>query len=150
MHPIVLEATKEYLKPEIPDLRVGDTLRVHHKIKEGGKERVQIFEGILIAKRGGKGLNASIKLRRESVGAIWVERIFPLHSLSIVKIEKVKSAKVRRAKLYYLRHLVGKKLKLKVKKVKNDISKKSSGQMGRDFSQTVSAEKGAKNLKPKS
>jgi len=95
-----------------PEIKVGMTVKVHQKIKEGNKERIQIFEGIVIAKKHGKGISSTITVRKVVEG-IGVERIFPLHSPSIEKIEVVKSAKVRRAKLYYLRTAKGKKARLK-------------------------------------
>lgn len=96
------------LKKNIPDLRAGDRVRVHQKIKEGSKERVQVFEGLIIKTKGGKGIGGSFTVRRISL-SVGIEKTYPLHLPSIVKIEKVKSAKVRRAKLYYVRGLVGKK-----------------------------------------
>ena len=112
---------KSQLK-ELPDIYPGDTVKVHQKIKEsfgvaqdkGEKERIQIFEGVVIAKKHGKGISATITVRKV-VDGVGVERIFPIHSPSIEKIEIVKSAKVRRAKLYYLRHTKGKKAKIKKK-----------------------------------
>lgn len=101
-----------YLKKNLPDIRPGDTIRVHQIIKEGEKEKVQIFEGIVIAKKHRKEIGATVTVRRE-VSGIGVEKIFPLHSPLIQKIEIVKKGKVRRAKLYYLRKAVGKKSKIK-------------------------------------
>lgn len=98
----------------LPDIKPGDTIKVHQKIKEGDKERIQIFEGIVIAKKHGKGINCNITVRKV-VDSIGVERIFPIHSPSIEKIEVIKRVKVRRAKLYYLRTAKGKKAKLKRK-----------------------------------
>ena len=101
-----------------PELRPGDTIKVHQKIKEasptGEKERIQIFEGIIIAKKHGKGISTTITVRK-IVDGIGVERIFPIHSLSIDKIEVIMHGKTRRAKLYYLRTAKGKKAKLKRK-----------------------------------
>lgn len=97
------------LKKELPDIQPGYTVIVHQKIKEGDKERTQKFEGIVISRRGGQGLSATITVRKISEG-VGVEKIFPLHSPAITKIEVVKKAKVRRAKLYYLK---GYKKKLK-------------------------------------
>lgn len=91
--------------------KVGNTIKVHVIIKEGGKERIQVFQGDVIAKRG-SGLGASFTVRKVSFG-IGVERIFPLHSKLIKKIDVVRQGKVRRAKLYYLRNLKGKAAKLK-------------------------------------
>ena len=98
----------------VPAIRPGDIIRVHQKIKEGDKERIQIFEGVVIARKHGKGISSTITVRKvvEQVG---VEKIFPVHSPSISKIEVVKSSKVRRSKLYYLRTAKGTKAKLKHK-----------------------------------
>lgn len=96
------------LKKNIPDLRSGDRVRVHQKIKEGAKERIQIFEGLIIKTKGGQGIEGSFTVRRISLG-VGVEKTYPLHMPSVIKIEKVKSAKVRRAKLFHVRNLVGKK-----------------------------------------
>jgi large subunit ribosomal protein L19 len=104
---------KEQLK-NLPELRPGDTIKVHQKIKEGDKERIQIFEGIIIAKKHGKDVSTTITVRKV-VDGVGVERVFPIHSPSIDKIEVVKHGKVRRAKLYYLRTAKGKKAKLKRK-----------------------------------
>jgi large subunit ribosomal protein L19 len=97
-----------------PDFRVGDTVRVHFKIREGEKERIQLFEGVLIAERGG-GVARSITVRKISFSQ-GVERIFPVSSPRIDKIEVVQSGQVRRAKLYYLRDLKGKKARIKERK----------------------------------
>jgi large subunit ribosomal protein L19 len=96
------------LKKNIPQLRVGDRVRVHQKIQEGKKERIQIFEGLVIKTKNGKGINASFTIRRISLG-VGIEKTYPIHLPSITKIEKIRSAKVRRAKLYYVRDLTGKK-----------------------------------------
>ena len=98
----------------MPDIRPGDTVKVHQKIKEGDKESIQIFEGLVIARKHGKGISSTITVRKvvESIG---VERIFPIHSPSVAKIEVVKSGKVRRSKLYYLRTAKGTKARLKKK-----------------------------------
>lgn len=98
----------------MPDIRPGYTVKVHQKIKEGDKERIQIFEGVVIARKHGKGISSTITVRKV-VDSIGVERIFPVHSPLISKIEVVKSGKVRRSKLYYLRTAKGKKAKLKKK-----------------------------------
>jgi large subunit ribosomal protein L19 len=102
----LLELEKEYLRADIPDFRPGDTVRVHVKVREGSKERIQVFQGVVIARRGG-GTRESFTVRKIS-GSIGVERIFPLHSPTIEQIEVVRRGKVRRAKLYYLRKLRGK------------------------------------------
>ena len=95
-----------YLRSDIPEFRAGDTVRVHVKVREGEKERIQLFQGAVLARRGG-GTRASFTVRKMS-GSVAVERIFPLHSPSIAKIEVTRRGKVRRAKLFYLRGLRGK------------------------------------------
>jgi large subunit ribosomal protein L19 len=102
----------KFMKKNIPDIHTGDTIKVHQKIKEGDKERVQIFEGLVIATHGGKTLDGTFTVRKESFG-IGVERIFPIHSPRVVKIERVKQSKVRRSKLYFIRELSGKNARLK-------------------------------------
>jgi large subunit ribosomal protein L19 len=106
---------KPYLKENLPDLRPGDTVRVHQKIKEGDKEKIQIFEGLIIARKHGKEIGSTITVRKV-ISGIGVEKIFPLHSPTIEKIEVLKREKVRRAKLYYLRKAKGKRAKLKEKR----------------------------------
>ena len=103
--------TSQYMKEELPQMNVGDTVRVHVKIKEGARERVQVFEGTIIARKHG-GIEESITVRRLSYGC---EKVFPVHSPSIVKAETVRRGKVRRAKLYYLRNRLGKAAKVKEK-----------------------------------
>ncbi|MDO8526536.1 MAG: 50S ribosomal protein L19 [Deltaproteobacteria bacterium] len=107
---IVERIEKAYLKKEITPFRPGDTIRVFAKIKEGEKERLQAFEGVVLRNRGG-GSRASITVRKISYG-VGVERIFPLHSPVIDRIEVVHAGKVRRARLYYLRKLSGKKARI--------------------------------------
>ena len=99
------------MRTDLPAMEIGDLLKIHLKVTEGTRERIQIFEGYLIARDGG-GLIETITVRRVSYG-IGVERILPLHSPKIAKIEKVRSGKVRRAKLYYLRDRVGKAARIK-------------------------------------
>ena len=99
--PIVKHLKKEQLK-DLPEFRVGNTVKVHNRIKEGGKERIQIFEGLVIARKGGNGANATFMVRKISSG-VGVERIYPLHSPNIAKLEVVKDDDVRQAKLYYVR-----------------------------------------------
>ncbi|MDP2641499.1 MAG: 50S ribosomal protein L19 [Candidatus Yanofskybacteria bacterium] len=104
--------TKAQLKQDLPDIKPGDTIRVHQKVKEGAKERIQVFEGTVLAQKHGRGLNATMTVRKISMG-VGVERIFPIHSPSITKIEVMKRSKVRRAKLYYLRDAKGARARLK-------------------------------------
>lgn len=110
---LIQELNKEQLSKEMPKVKVGDTVRVHVKVKEGSRERIQIFEGIVIAEKHG-GIEKTITVRRISYG-IGVEKVFPLHSPSIDTIEVVRSGAIRRAKLYYLRGRVGKSAKVKEK-----------------------------------
>ncbi len=98
------------MKQEAPVIEVGSTVRVHIKIKEGSKERIQIFEGTVIAKKHG-GVSETFTVRRISYG-VGVEKVFPVHSPNVVKVETVRRGKVRRAKLYYLRGRVGKAAKI--------------------------------------
>lgn len=98
---IVKNISSTQLK-QLPEFRTGSTVKVHQRIKEGGKERVQIFEGLVIAKKGGQGVNATFTVRKIASG-VGVERIYPIHSPNIVKLEVVKPGAVRRAKLYYVR-----------------------------------------------
>ena len=105
--------TSQYMKEELPQMNVGDTVRVHVKIKEGARERVQAFEGTIIARKHG-GIEESITVRRLSYG-VGCEKVFPVHSPNIVKVETVRRGKVRRAKLYYLRDRVGKAAKVQEK-----------------------------------
>jgi large subunit ribosomal protein L19 len=102
---------KNELRSDLPAFQVGDTVRIHVKIKEGDKERIQIFEGIVIARKNGD-LRSTFTVRKTSFGQ-GVERIFPLHSPVIEKIEVVRRGRVRRAKLYYLRNLRGKAARIK-------------------------------------
>ncbi len=104
----------KHLKENIPDFNTGDTLRIYVKIIEGDKERIQIFQGTVISRKGG-GVSESFTVRKVSAG-IGVERVFPLHSPNISKIQVMKRGKVRRSKLYYLRGLKGKKARIAEKK----------------------------------
>ncbi len=111
---IVQEIGKEQLRNDLPEFRVGDTIKVHFNIKEGSKERVQIFQGIVIRKRGAQ-ISKTFTVRKISNG-IAVERIFPLHSPAIKKIDVVRFGRVRRAKLFYLRKATGKAARVKEKR----------------------------------
>ncbi|OGZ69477.1 MAG: 50S ribosomal protein L19 [Candidatus Staskawiczbacteria bacterium RIFCSPHIGHO2_02_FULL_42_22] len=113
---IKLQTFNKAQEKQMPDIRPGDTVRVHQKIKEGDKERIQIFEGIVIARKHGKGISSTITVRKV-VDQVGVERIFPVHSPSLAKIEVTKSSSVRRSKLYYLRTAKGAKGKLKNKEL---------------------------------
>ncbi len=110
MNPTVREIAKPYLKAQIPDFRAGDTVSVAVRIVEGDKERIQRFEGVCIARQG-SGLNETFTVRRVSFG-VGMERIFPIHSPRIESIKVIRHGRVRRAKLYYLRELRGKKARL--------------------------------------
>lgn len=110
---ILSSIDKAQCKSNIPSFRVGDTIRVHAKVVEGDKERIQVYEGVVIG-RAGTGSRETIRVRKLSYG-VGVERIFPLHSPLIDKIELAKEGKVRRAKLYYLRELRGKAARIKEK-----------------------------------
>ena len=110
---LIKELNKETLQNEVPSVQIGDTVRVHVKVKEGSRERIQVFEGTVIAKKHG-GIEETITVRRISYG-IGGEKVFPVHSPSIDTIEVVRNGDVRRAKLYYLRGRVGKGAKVKEK-----------------------------------
>jgi large subunit ribosomal protein L19 len=103
-----------YLRDDIPDIAAGDTVRVHVRVVEGGRERIQVFEGVVIARSGG-GVRETITVRKVSFG-IGVERIFPIHAPIVQKFEVIRRGKVRRAKLYYLRDRVGKATRIKEKR----------------------------------
>ncbi|HOV27565.1 MAG TPA: 50S ribosomal protein L19 [Pseudobacteroides sp.] len=110
---IIKAIEKEQLKTDLPQLNIGDTVRVHVKVKEGNKERLQAFEGTIIGKKG-EGIKETFTVRRISYG-VGVERVFPVHSPRLDHIDVVKRGKVRRAKLYYLRERLGKAAKVKQK-----------------------------------
>ena len=105
---------REQMRLDIPDFRAGDTVKVHAKIKEGDKERIQVFQGVVVRRRKGK-MGATFTVRKVSYG-IGVERIFPLHSPNIDRVEIVSKGKVRRARLYYMRQLKGKAARIKEKR----------------------------------
>ena len=115
MHPFI-ETQKEWLRTNIPPFRPGDTVRVNVRVREGEKERLQAFEGVCIARRG-SGVSETFTVRKISNG-VGVERIFPVHSPMIGDLAVVRRGRVRRAKLYYLRHLTGKAKRIKEKKVR--------------------------------
>lgn len=107
----IKKLTEECLKKEVPVIKIGSTVKVHVRIKEGDRERIQIFEGTVIAKNN-SGIAETFTVRRVSYG-VGVERVFPVHSPNVAKVELVRNGRVRRAKLYYLRDRVGKAAKVK-------------------------------------
>ncbi|MER1999753.1 MAG: 50S ribosomal protein L19 [Lysinibacillus sp.] len=111
MSNIITEITKEQLRTDLPSFRPGDTVKVHVKVVEGTRERIQLFEGVVIKRRGG-GVSETFTVRKISYG-VGVERTFPVHTPKIAKLEVVRKGKVRRAKLYYLRNLRGKAARIK-------------------------------------
>ena len=125
MHPLLKEIENSYRRPDVPDLRSGDSVRVHTLIKEGDKERVQVFEGVVIGQHRG-GSRASFTVRKVSYG-VGVERIFPLHTSRIEKIEILSRGEVRRARLNYLRELEGKAARIKAEKSSDDSAAQSGG-----------------------
>jgi len=108
---ILKTLSDQQVKSELPELGIGDTVRVHVKVKEGNRERIQIFEGTIIAKKHG-GIQETVTIRRVSYG-VGVEKVFPVHSPHIAQFETVRRGKVRRSKLYYLRSRLGKSAKVK-------------------------------------
>ena len=121
MKNIIDEIEKEYLKEKLPEFNIGDSVDVHARILEGDKERIQIFSGTVIARKG-RGINETFTVRRV-VGNEGVERIFPLHSPNIIDIRAVRSGKIRRAKLYFLRNLRGKSIRLAQRHSRHTASK---------------------------
>lgn len=118
MHPFI-ETQKEWMRKNVPAFRPGDTLRVNVRVREGDKERLQAFEGVCIARRG-SGVSETFTVRKISNG-VGVERIFPVHSPMIAEVSVVRRGRVRRAKLYYLRHLSGKATRIREKKVRVSV-----------------------------
>ena len=110
---LVKALSSQYMKTELPEMRVGDTVRVHVRIKEGSRERIQVFEGVIIARKHG-GIGETITVRLISYG-VGCEKVFPVHSPNVAAVETVRKGKVRRAKLYYLRERFGKAAKIKEK-----------------------------------
>ena len=110
---LVKALSNQYMKEQLPEMRVGDTVRVHVRIKEGSRERIQVFEGTIIARKHG-GIGETITVRRISYG-VGCEKVFPVHSPNVAMVETVRQGKVRRAKLYYLRERFGKAAKIKEK-----------------------------------
>lgn len=114
MNPIVKAISTEYLKQDLPDFKAGDRVTVHYKIKEGNKERIQLFQGDVLQRRNG-GVTETFTVRKISNG-VGVERVFPLHSPNIEKIEVNRRGKVRRARIFYLRKSIGKAARIKEKR----------------------------------
>ncbi|HJH10900.1 MAG TPA: 50S ribosomal protein L19 [Metalysinibacillus jejuensis] len=108
---IISEITKEQLRTDLPTFRAGDTVKVHVKVVEGTRERIQVYEGVVIKRRGG-GISETFTVRKISYG-VGVERTFPVHTPKIAQLEVTRRGKVRRAKLYYLRNLRGKAARIK-------------------------------------
>ncbi len=111
------------LKSDVPAFNPGDTVAVHVKVIEGDKERIQVFQGVVISRKG-EGVNSQFTVRKVSEG-IGVERIFPLHSPNVAKIERIREGHVRRAKLYYLSHLKGKAARIDEKRAKTPVTSKT-------------------------
>ena len=108
---LIKTLSQQYMKPELPEMNVGDTVRVVVRVKEGNRERTQAFDGTIIARKHG-GISETITVRRISYN-VGCEKVFPVHSPTIVSVETIRKGKVRRAKLYYLRDRIGKKAKVK-------------------------------------
>ena len=113
---VLSSVTNEYMKSDIPAFNVGDTVKVHVKIKEGNRERIQIFEGFVLKRQGG-GIGETFTVRRIASG-VGVEKTFPIHSPLVEKIEVVRRGKIRRARLHYMRQRTGKSAKIKARKEK--------------------------------
>lgn len=118
---IIQEIAKDYKKKNTPDPKPGDTVRVHQLIKEGAKERIQIFEGVVIKRQHGSELGATFTVRKIAVGGVGVEKTFLLHSPLVIKVERVRASKVRRAKLFYLRNTKSSKIRLRQDKPSKKI-----------------------------
>ena len=134
----IAQIEKSHMRDDIPEFGSGDTLRVHVKIREGDKERVQVFQGTVIGRRGG-GTGETFTVRKISAG-IGVERVFPLHSPNIAKIEKIRSGSVRRNKLYYLRGLTGKSARIK-EQISDSAKSKAAKKAAATAADTEAAEK---------
>jgi len=140
---IVLMATaieKLYLRSDIPVIRPGDTIEVVQKIKEGGKDRLSRFEGIVIAKKHGRGISATFTVRKV-VDGLGVERIFPLHSPTISQVNVLQHSKVRRAKLYHIRERAAREVRRKMKKIWKEIPVSEPESVVMQSTETTSEEK---------
>lgn len=140
---IIQEFEKKQIKRKIPLVKPGDTIKVHQKIKEGDKERIQIFEGVVIKIHRKYGINGNVTVRKIASG-VGVEKTFPFHLPSIVKMEVVKRGKVRRAKLFYLRRLQEKAAKLKEKKLSNKLKNELQFDNENDKEKTENEDKDSK------
>ncbi|MDF2378822.1 MAG: 50S ribosomal protein L19 [Candidatus Gracilibacteria bacterium] len=120
MDQALLQISNSSLSINLPEFKVGQTVRVHQRIKEGDKERIQVFEGLIIQVRNGKGVDGTITVRKV-VDGIGVERVYPIHSPLLAKIEITKQAKVRRSKLYYMRERSGKSARLKTTQLTDQV-----------------------------
>jgi large subunit ribosomal protein L19 len=139
---IIQNIEKKHLRNNVADIRVGETIRVHYKIREGNKERAQVFEGLVVATKGGRSLQGSFTVRKVSSG-VGVERSFPLHSPWIMKIERVKTGKVRRAKLNFVRkYAMSSRFKLKDKGVEGTVWEEIAAQK-EDITEGESAQQSA-------
>ncbi len=135
----IAQIEKGYLRDDLPPFSSGDTVRVHYRIKEGDKERVQVFQGTVIGRRGG-GTGETFTVRKISSG-IGVERIFPLNSPNIARIERIRTGKVRRAKLYYLRGLRGKSARIKEDLAERAVADAGSAAAAEEIRQAKAAAK---------
>lgn len=138
MHPLIKEVQKSCLK-KVPEVKTGYTVRVHQKIKEGNKERVQVFEGLVIKTGHGAGIEKNITVRKVVQG-YGVEKVFPIHSPLITKIEVKKKAKVRRSKLYYMRDRSGKSARLQEQQVTDKERQEEEAKMETYIQEAVEAE----------
>lgn len=138
MHPLIADVQKSQLK-KIPEMKPGYTVRIHQKIKEGEKERVQAFEGLVIKMSHGQGVEQTVTVRK-AVEGIGVEKIFPVHSPSIVKVEVKKKAEVRRSKLYYMRSRRGKSARLREHHVTDEERAAQEAKMETLIAEAVEAE----------
>jgi len=127
MHPLVQSVGDQFLRTDIPVFRTGDTVRASVKVVEGTRERIQVFEGVVLSRRGG-GINETYTIRRIGANSIGVERTFLLHSPRVEKIEVIRRANVRRQQLYYLRDLTGKKARLKERREQHPVGKSAATQ----------------------
>ena len=139
---------KQYLKSNIPDLQAGDIVKVYQKVKEQEKERIQVFEGVLLAKKHGKGVSGTITVRKISQG-VGVERVFPLHSPLVEKVEVVRKTKVRQGKLYYLRSPQGKKARLKAREFNLEPEPKEKTEEQKTEEAPVTKQEAAKAYRPR-